>query len=716
MDIDEIYKKYSGKISQELNLDDVEIGDVSRNYLEFKKEMMPEVSAYEKWCQSFGNILNVGLSGKDSEKIQKQLDIAHLDLKPGQTLSLAFVLTFLVFVLGVGLTIGIYYISGEFSFLLLFLVFLSCFFVFYYFYGMPFRLANKWRLKASSQMVPCILYVVVYMRHTSNLERAIAFAAKHLEPPLSLDFKKVFWNVETGKYSTIKESLDAYLESWRDYGMEFIESFHLIESSLYEPSETRRILILEKSLQVILDGVYEKMLKYSRDIRSPLTNVYMLGIVLPTLALAIVPLAAVMLQGMIKWYHIFLLFDIIVPFFVFYLTSEIMMKRPGGYGETELLEKNPDYHLYKSKVPYFYGVLVALPFLILGFLPLIFQYTAIPEYLGLAKDYTFAELGLGFFESTKLFDFQTINNKIVGPFGPVALLLSLFIPLGIGIFFIVSYKMKTKLLIKSREDSKDLENEFVGSLFQLGNRLGDGMPAEIAFGRIAESSRGLKTENFFSMVNSNIQQQGMSVDNAIFDSRRGAIIYYPSQLISTSMRILVESAKKGLEIAARSLMSISDYVKNIHKINERLRDLLAEVVSDMRSNMVFLAPLLAGIIVGLAGMISLILGKLQVIFLQGGDLDIAGITSLSSITDLFDLTEVMPTYYMQIAVGIYLVQIIFILTQTLVTIDAGEDKLKNTYDTGKNLSRGITLYFIVALFSIVALGILALVTLGGIVS
>ena len=66
-------------------------------------------------------------------------------------------------------------------------------FLFYYVNRYPERLAKKWRLKASSQMVPAILYIVIYMRHTPNLEKAIAFAAEHLQPPLALDFKKVFY-------------------------------------------------------------------------------------------------------------------------------------------------------------------------------------------------------------------------------------------------------------------------------------------------------------------------------------------------------------------------------------------------------------------------------------------------------------------------------------------------------------------------------------------
>src|SRR3989344_9000070 len=115
----------------------------------------------------------------------------------------------------------------------------------------PLRIANKWRLRASNQMVLCVLYIVMYMRHTSNLENAIIFAGEHIGNPLALDLRKVLWDVETGKFVTIKESLDNYLEGWRDYSLEFVESFHLIEGSLYEPSNERRISLLEKSLEVI---------------------------------------------------------------------------------------------------------------------------------------------------------------------------------------------------------------------------------------------------------------------------------------------------------------------------------------------------------------------------------------------------------------------------------------------------------------------------------
>jgi len=713
-DVKDILRKYSAKIEEQMHGSEgpgaeQKIG-ASKEYLDFKKDEMPELSKYEEWVKGLGGFIRIKLAPKDEARISKQLESAHLEVSSGEVMGLAIMSFLLCFFIGIVISFAIWFLGLGFPFLFLFLILITSFFLFYYFYSMPARLAVKWRLKAGSQMVPAILYTVVYMKHTSNLERAISFVSQHIEPPLALDLKKVLWDVETGKYSSIKDSLDEYLDSWREHSMEFVESFHLIESSLYEPEEARRIQILERALRVILDGVYEKMLKYTHTIKSPLTNLYMLGIVLPTLGLALLPLASTLLGGLIKWSHVFVIFNLIIPFFVFYLTTNIMLKRPGGHGESSLLEKNPLYYKYKSKKPYVKAGLICFPFLLLGLLPLFFG--SLAGVFGFEADYALADLGLGVFGNGGFFGF--IGGA--GPFGVGALILSLFIPFSIAMFFALSFSLRTKELIKARDQTKGLEKEFNSSLFTLGNRLGDGNPAEIAFAKVAESSKGQRTENFFKIVHTNIQSMGMSLEDAIFNPKRGALVYYPSNLIATSMRILVEGVKKGLKVAAQSLMSISEYVRNIQKINERLKDLLADVISDMKSNMVFLAPLLAGIVVGLASMITGILGQLKdMVGLGGGETAIAGLGTVGNITELFDIAKMVPPYFMQIAIGIYIIQIIFILTSTLVVVDAGEDRLKKTYEISKNLIRGCILYLVTAFVAIVALSLLAGVALGGLV-
>jgi len=704
--VEDILKKHRARIEGEMNSDEMNNVNFSQTYIKFKGEMAPSLTRFEKWCKSLGNVIKLKISHKDEKRIRENLEVAHLDVEPWQALTLSVMTFASVFIFGLLVSVAIALIKGSilaFPLLFFFLIIIVALFLFYFVNGYPERLANKWRLKASSQMVPAILYTVVYMRHTPNLEKAIAFASEHLQYPLALDFKKVFYDVEVRRFSTIKESLDHYLETWRGYSSEFIEAFHLIESSLFEPDNARRIATLEKSLQVVLEGVHDKMLKFTHGVRSPLTNVYMLGVVLPTLGLALLPLASAMIGGIIKWYHVFILYTMILPFLVFYLTDKIMLLRPGGYGETRLLERNPLYFKYKSNKHYVTAFLICLPLILIGLIPLIFQ-TPFPSLIGLQQDYTFAELGLGFFGDGFIFDFRNV--------GTGALLLSMFIPLGIALFFSIAFKGKTKDLIKEREKTSELEKEFNNSLFQLGNRMGNGSPPELVFGMVAESSRGLRTEDFFKRVNYNIRQMGMSVEMAVFDKNRGAINYYPSNLIATSMRILLEASKKGLKTAAISLMSIYQYVKNIQKITDRVRDMLANIISDMKSNMTFLAPLLSGAVVGLSAMIISILSKLNLSELGG---DVTGVGNIGSIMSIFEITKMIPPYYLQIAIGIYLIEIIYILTGTLVAVDSGEDRLERMNKSGINFKRGILFYFITAFIATIALFFLTSIVLGNLV-
>ena len=707
--VNDILKKYGSKIENRISTTPLKQNqEYSQEYVKFKNEISKEFKGYEKWAHTLGNSFRIKPSAKDAAKMKKAIQIAHLDIEPWQAITLSVMSFICVFVLGLIVSVAIALVKGgfsEFPVLLFILVVVFSIFLFYFANSYPERLAKKWRLKASSQMVPAILYIVVYMRHTPNLERAIAFASEHLQYPLSLDFKKIFYDVEIGKYSTIKESLDNYLETWSDAAPEFIEAFHLIESSLFEPDNSRRISVLEKSLQVVLDGVYDSMLKFTHTVRAPLTNIYMLGVVLPTLGLALLPLASALLGDLLNYTHVFIIFNLIIPFFVFYLTDKVLMMRPGGYGESDFLERNPLYANYKSKKHYSKAFLICLPFLIIGLLPLIFQYTPLNEALGVAKDISFAEMGLGFFGDATFFGFMESGTGIRGPFGMGALLLSLFFPLGIALFFIVAYSNKTKDLIKERKKTKELEKEFNNSLFQLGNRIGNGVPVELVFGKVAEATKNLLTHDFFRRVNYNIQQMGMGVEKAIFDKKRGAINAYPSDLIATSMRILIESSKKGLKIAAISLMSISQYIKNINKITMRLKDMLAEISSDMRSNMTFLAPLLSGIVVGLAAMITFILSKLKLTAFADEGMVSAG--GLSGVLNIFDVVAMIPPYFIQISVGIYLVQIVFILTGTLITIDSGEDKLQKINKIGINLKKGLILYLVTAFIAVVALFLLS---------
>ncbi len=701
-DVDRILRKYERKLSDRYGegyVENYEGSVVNKEYELFRSEVLEQkVTNYEKWCAFASGILKVSPSKKDVEKLRKSIDVAHLNVTPESAASLGVLAGLLVVLLGILVGVASYAIGSLILFLPIVLI--ACGLIMIKpLSNMPNYLANRWRLEASNQMVLCVLYVVMYMRHTSNLEHAIRFAAEHVGPPLSLDLKKVFWDIETERYFSIKESLDSYLENWRDYNIEFVEAFHLVEGSLFEPNNTRRISLLEKALEVMLEGNYNKMLHYAHNLKSPITLLYMLGVILPILGLVIFPLLGAFTGGLVKWYHLAMLYNILLPLLLIFLGTNLLSKRPTGYGESEILKTNPEFKIYEQWVvndkvvpisPKVASIFVAVVVGFVGIIPLLVPY--------LSPGYDFELPGLGL-----AFDFKDFG----GPFGVGALLLSLMVPLGMAIGVSMYYNIKTKRLIKIKQRVDNLEEEFSGAIFQLGNRIGDGIPAEMAFGDVARAMSGTPTGNFFSTVDRNIRKLGYGMKKAVFDGRVGAILLFPSNLIHSTMKVLVETARKGPLVVSNSLITISKYVDRIKRVNERLRDLLADVLSSMSSQINFLTPLIAGIVVGVGSMVTAIINKLSFAFEDVGQAGLEGVGNLNAITNILNIQDVIPGYYFQLVVGVYVVQIIIILTLLSTSIERGVDKTTAHYRISKNLVRGVLLYFVVSLIGVLVFNFLA---------
>ena len=700
-DYQQLLEKYKAKIKAEFGERPVTPDRItSKEYSEFKRELYPtSYSWYEKSCALGERILKIKVSGVSADKTQKDLNICHLNCTPSGVTSFAILTSLLIIVLGSLISFPIPLLLGqEPNTFLIFFFIIAGLLSFPAVQKIPHFMANTWRMKTSNQMVQSVFYLVTYMRHTSNLERAIQFAADHLDAPLSLDFRKILWDAETERFSTIRESAEAYLQIWKEWDKDFVESFHLIESSLYEGSEERRLALLDKALDVILNGTYENMLHYAHDLKSPMTMLHMLGIVLPILGLVILPLVVSFLgensDPFATSLYIVLLYDIALPIGVYYLGKTILSQRPAGYG-TEDISELPEMKEYTQvrfgflKIhPLFFSLLIGIFCLLLGLSPLYLHATGVSDFAFDAKgnlkmlDYVCPPAQISCAESEKL-----------GPYGMGASLLSLVIIAGMGASIGMYFALRAKDVIKIRQRTRTLEDEFSSALFQLGNRLGDGLPAEIAFARVAETMRGTTSGDFFNMAEKNITKLGMGLEQALFDPKVGALVSFPSKIIESSMKVLNESIKKGPRIAAQALLSMSRYIKEIHRVEERLRDLMADVIASMKSQVKFLTPAIAGIVVGITSMISGILTKLSSQLAcasqqgqqSGGFGDILTIFGLG-----------IPTYHFQIIVGIYIVQITFILTILISGIENGADKLGTRFELGKNVTRSTLAYCMIA--------------------
>jgi len=383
--------------------------------------------------------------------------------------------------------------------------------------------------------------------------------------------------------------------------------------------------------------------------------------------------------------------------------KKALANRPSGYGDSQIHSKKKDSGIkFSLNNPLFVAVLVGAILFFIGISPLLlhvinpdptFDFCMTDRGLKTGAEIEMGQKGLCLmnYKVTELGD-------VKGPFGLGSSLLSVFIPLSIGFSIALYFKKKSSNVIKIRKRTKLLEKEFASALFQLGGRLGDGLPAEMAFSRVAVSMEGTKSAEFFRIVDNNIRRLGMGIQDAIFDSKHGAIKKFPSNIITSSMKVLVESVKKGPIVAAQALMNVATYIKEIHRVDERLKDIMGDIIGSMKSQIKFLTPVISGIVVGITSMITGILGRLtdqMGVLSQGAGSSMGMAPGGAGITDMFGIG--IPTYFFQIVVGVYVVQLVIILIILSNQIESGSDKAKEKFRLGKELSSATILYCFISL-------------------
>jgi hypothetical protein len=140
--------------------------------------MAPELTRYEKWCHSLGNIIKIKVSQKDAQKVEKDISIAHLNIESWQAISLSLITLLGIFFLNILISFAIVLISGKgisgFPFLFFILMLMLGVFLFYFVQGYPQRLANKWRLKGIFSNGSCNFVCSCLYETYPNLEKAIA--------------------------------------------------------------------------------------------------------------------------------------------------------------------------------------------------------------------------------------------------------------------------------------------------------------------------------------------------------------------------------------------------------------------------------------------------------------------------------------------------------------------------------------------------------------
>jgi hypothetical protein len=134
---------------------------------------------------------------------------------------------------------------------------------------------------------------------------------------------------------------------------------------------------------------------------------------------------------------------------------------------------------------------------------------------------------------------------------------------------------------------------------------------------------------------------------------------------------------------------------------------MADVISSMKSQINFLTPTIAGIVMGITSMITAILGKLskQTDALMANTGGAAGVGG--GLMDMFAGGGGVPTYFFQIVVGLYVVEIVYVLSILVNGIENGADKVGEHAALGDNVTHSTITYTILSLIVIIIFNIVA---------
>jgi len=623
----------------------------SKEYEEFLEEFrLRRMTFYEVMCASFESL--IPFNPPNTAKIQEAIDFAHMNLTPRGSFALCifFAVLFPAFFLSVGFLLSILtppYIVLIATFTLA---------IFWYLYSLPLALATSFRIRASSEMVLAIVYMTIGMKVVPNIEYAIKFAASNLKGPLARDLKKIIWDVYTGKQISMLDALDPFMNKWKRENEEFTKAIFLIKSSFFESAE-RRNKVLNEAINVVLNGTKERMKHYAQDLKSPLTVLNALGILLPVIGLVFFPIMSIFLPDLIQPAFLVIGYNIMLPIVIYWMMKTYLEKRPATFHQPDI-SRHPAF--MKEKL---FNLIFILSIVI-------------PSVI----------IALSYWQIT------LIKDPVSFPLLAYSLAITWAVSGGIIIYTVFTTIKKLKL----REEIVQIESELGEVLFQLGQQVTRGMPIENALKESLPRIREMKISKMVEKILYNMETFGMTFTAAVFDKNAGAINYYPSNLIDAVMKAVTEISKGGMVVLSDAMLSISTYLKNMHDVEEDLKDLLEDVASTMSMQALLLAPMSAGIVVALTAMViqlvqilKVAVDKIQNQLTSYGPLGSMGNGFFGSI---LQVNKIIPIQNFQLVVGFYLVEVVAMISIFTSIINYGDDKLLRKYNLGKLLLYATLIY------------------------
>lgn len=565
------------------------------------------------------------------------------------------------------------------------------------------------RIKSADEALRIILYMAMQLQMNPGLEGSLRVASQHTSGPVGRDLGKILWDTETRKYASVKEAISDFMQLWREWSPDFVKSFEFLVDSTTRVGEGRERLI-EKGQDNMIESTMSNMKQYARNLSSPVKVLHMAGIMLPLMGIIMFPLISIFLSGEnlsvgILTAYIAFGYTVILPMFLFFLVKRLIATRPGAYSPPDIENVRDLPPKNKLPVPLPNDKRILLPLLptsfIIGFLimlPGLWYYADLFWHiLTLRTELVYTGDGVNMAGEWQEYVEQqyevenVIRNTILG--------MTVFWGLAASIFTYTwgrSYPRK-----KIREEVQMIEDGIETGLVGMENSLAKNMPVEwSAYDVVKEYEKMGQADHpmhdFFGKTLNNLERN-IPFKKAVFGPE-GSIHEFPSSLLHSVMQVIVNSRDKGSSAMAENIRTLNEYIKNQQRVEELIKELLDEVVSQMKIQARFIAPIITATAASMAllivEMLFVISERLEAIESDlGVDGPGGGAEGISDQIALVEqLDQSLPPTVLLLIVSIYLIEVSVILSYFTNGIQHGFDQVNRDIEVGKTLMYAVPIF------------------------
>jgi len=630
---------------------------------------------YFSWLLKINEKTKVRLRKYFPEEYEELLTFSDLAVEPYDVLLFAHTTSFLFILFFIGLDLFIVLMSifyqGQMDWLTLIILVLFTIIVpvlmtnliAYY----PKTYARYIQIHSLGDIPEILSYLVMYLKLVPNLENSIKFAAAESSSTLAYHLRKLAWDMEIRIYHGVNDAIVQFALRWGRWSEYFKRSLHLLRSSIQERDEASRIITLDRALDVSLEGTKEMMNQFANRLHQPTVILYSVGIMIPLSLVAMLPAAG--LVGMkITITQVFLIYDTLLPLLVFLYIRKILLSRPAAFHPSNIQSNHPEVQrIHKRRlfvVALCSGIGVSIPGILFMIVPFL-ESSNLPKSVILL-----------------ISSCQGLNSLF-----PMTLFFIWGVTLAVSVYCLCVYHPFKKV----RDDIIQMEKEFSDALYILGKRIAEEKSPEECFAFVAQTMQGTRISEVFYQTSYNLSTLHINLFDALYSSEFGSLHHVASDRIKAILRLFVEGTKKSQRAVSVSLIRIADHLKQLQDVEKKIRDMLYELTSTLRSTVSLFAPLIAGITLAITTLISSILSSLHET--QGPD-SITGLpASLSNTSKAFMTENIRPEYFV-LVIGIYLIELVVLLTRFTNGLDEGDDNASFMYSLGKVMPVSITIFSI----------------------